>query len=129
MRTKALTIRPPWAQLIIMGVKDVENRSWKTDYRGPIAIHMGTQVSVEHLEMASATLEHIGIDLMGALFDPRSFPAGHVLGTVELVDCVKDSSSPWAIADQWHWVLDRPQAFTPEPVKGKLGLWEYEWQS
>jgi len=34
-----LSVRPPWAQAIVAGVKDVENRSWKTRYRGPVLIH------------------------------------------------------------------------------------------
>ena len=37
MRT--LSIRNPWADLVAFGVKDVENRSWKTDYRGEFLIH------------------------------------------------------------------------------------------
>ena len=36
---KTLSIRNPWAYLIAYGVKDVENRSWKTDYRGELLIH------------------------------------------------------------------------------------------
>lgn len=36
---KALTIRQPWAQLIALGVKTIETRSWSTRYRGPLAIH------------------------------------------------------------------------------------------
>lgn len=38
---KALTIRQPWASLIALGVKTIETRSWRTNYRGPIAIHAG----------------------------------------------------------------------------------------
>ncbi len=40
---KALTIRQPWASLIAHGVKTIETRSWKTSYRGPIAIHAGAK--------------------------------------------------------------------------------------
>jgi hypothetical protein len=32
---KAISIRQPWAWLIVNSFKDVENRSWKTKYRGP----------------------------------------------------------------------------------------------
>ena len=38
---KALTIRQPWASLIAAGVKTIETRSWRTSYRGPLAIHAG----------------------------------------------------------------------------------------
>ena len=36
---KALSIKPPWAGLILAGIKDIENRTWKTAYRGPLLIH------------------------------------------------------------------------------------------
>ena len=38
---KALTIKEPWATLIIDGYKKYEFRSWKTNYRGKILIHAG----------------------------------------------------------------------------------------
>lgn len=38
---KALTIRQPWAHAIFHLGKDVENRSWRTRYRGPLLIHAG----------------------------------------------------------------------------------------
>jgi hypothetical protein len=36
---KALSIRQPWAWLIIAGIKDIENRRWATNHRGPILVH------------------------------------------------------------------------------------------
>lgn len=36
---KALSIRQPWAWLIVNGFKDIENRSWDTKYRGLVLIH------------------------------------------------------------------------------------------
>lgn len=38
-KMKALSIRPPWADLILSGQKDIENRTWRTNYRGPLLIH------------------------------------------------------------------------------------------
>ena len=38
---KVLTIKEPWATLIIEGYKKYEFRSWKTNYRGKILIHAG----------------------------------------------------------------------------------------
>jgi hypothetical protein len=37
---KALSIKQPWAQLIIMGAKDVENRNRRTNFRGRFAVHV-----------------------------------------------------------------------------------------
>lgn len=36
---KALTVKQPWAGLIIAGGKDIENRTWRTSYRGRVLIH------------------------------------------------------------------------------------------
>lgn len=36
---KALTVTQPWASLIAIGAKRIETRSWRSSYRGPLAIH------------------------------------------------------------------------------------------
>jgi hypothetical protein len=36
---KIISIRQPWASLIVSGIKDIENRTWPTRYRGPVLIH------------------------------------------------------------------------------------------
>lgn len=41
---KALTIHQPWASLLACGAKKYETRGWKTNYRGPIAIHASKAV-------------------------------------------------------------------------------------
>jgi len=37
----SLSIRQPWAWLIVQGHKPIENRTWPTTYRGPLLIHAG----------------------------------------------------------------------------------------
>jgi activating signal cointegrator 1 len=44
---KTLTIRQPWAELIAQGKKDIEVRTWKTNYRGKIAIHAGKVIDTD----------------------------------------------------------------------------------
>jgi hypothetical protein len=39
MKKKVLSVKQPYAAFICAGVKDVENRTWKTDYRGKLLIH------------------------------------------------------------------------------------------
>lgn len=121
---KALTIKQPWAELIIAGLKDVENRSRRTHFRGRFAVHAGLQ---------RADFEDLDLDGMPKrLRKPveqaweRHANPGRVLGTVELVDCVQTSASPWAIDGYWHWLLADPKPYTrPVPAKGQLGLWEW----
>ncbi len=38
---KVLTIKQPWATLIMQGDKRFEFRSWQTKYRGDLLIHAG----------------------------------------------------------------------------------------
>lgn len=38
---RAITLTQPWAQLVAVRAKQIETRSWRTDYRGPLAIHAG----------------------------------------------------------------------------------------
>jgi hypothetical protein len=47
---KVLTVRQPWASLIVAGIKNVENRSWRTKYRGKLGIHAGSHVDWDALD-------------------------------------------------------------------------------
>ncbi len=57
---KALTVRQPWASLIIAGYKDVENRSWTTSYRGRLAVHAGRTLDKEGLDEYADLVESLG---------------------------------------------------------------------
>ncbi len=116
---KALTIRQPWASLIMAGIKDVENRGWSTGYRGELAIYAGRAVD------RSALAAHAHLLSLEAPGDV--LPAGGVLGTVQLLDVVTDHQSPWAEAGSWNWILSDPEPFTaPVPAVGRLRLWNWE---
>jgi hypothetical protein len=47
----ALSVRQPWASMIISGMKTVELRSWPTNYRGWLWIHSGKKVDQEALDL------------------------------------------------------------------------------
>jgi hypothetical protein len=38
-KVKVLSVQSPFSWFIVYGLKDIENRSWKTNYRGKILIH------------------------------------------------------------------------------------------
>lgn len=110
-----LTLKQPWATLIIEGgskkipgVKDVENRTWRTKHRGPVVIHAGKGVDRD------AMTEH-------GFADP--LPKGEILGIVDLVDIVEDSQSPWAEEGLQHFVLVNPRPLERVAMKGELGLY------
>ncbi|MEV0821936.1 ASCH domain-containing protein [Nonomuraea rubra] len=113
MRMRMLTVRQPWAALLVAGIKDVENRSWGTPYRGRLLIHSGLKTDAEGFEL----MEKLGVTLDGPLL------RGMILGSVNLVEIRQDSSSPWARPGENHWLVsDARPSVTPRPAVGALGL-------
>jgi hypothetical protein len=113
---KALTVRQPWASLIVAGVKDVENRSRNTRHRGPLAIHVAQTRAADGSERGWQEFRRLNLDLQ----------LGEVIGVVDLYDVVRDSPSKWAIPDSFHWLLRHPRRVKPVPLRGRLGLWDMD---
>ncbi|PPI89218.1 ASCH domain-containing protein [Nocardia nova] len=117
---RALSVRRPWANLIIAGHKSVENRSWGTDHRGRLVIHAGKTWVPEGAALAAAE----GLDGFG---DRAGCPAG-ILGVVRLIDVhpAAGCCAPWGFQEPgtWHWVLADPKPLPePVPAPGRLGLY------
>lgn len=120
---KILTVKQPWASLIIHGGKDIENRQWWTGVRGRIGIHSSAKLETAECEDAIALLRAIhGKDAELPLVGRE---CGCIIGTIEIVDCVRQSDSPWFMGE-YGFVLRNPIAL-PEPIKvrGQLGWWDY----
>lgn len=108
---KALTVKQPWAWAILHAGKDIENRNWRTHYRGPLIIHAGAAM---HSEPLPRRLPRPA---------PAEFVMSALLGTVELVEIVENSRSRW-FGGPFGWVLKNPRPFRePVPCKGSLGIW------
>lgn len=126
---KTLSIKQPWASLIALGIKDIENRSWSTNFRGRIYIH-ASKVPVKGLwNNLNRKQVHEAIN-SNKIDNYTVLPYEAIIGTVEIVDVVRDYDSIWAEKNQYNWILKNPVLFdTPiENVKGKLLLWDYEKQ-
>ena len=120
---KCLSVRQPWAWLIIHGGKDVENRTWSTPYRGPLAIHASKRVTDQEFVSARLfALEH-------GVMTPRKTDLvyGAVIGTVDLVDCVGElfANSKWFFGP-FGFVLANPLPLAPLVVTGRLGLFDVD---
>ncbi len=116
--TKVLSIRQPWAWLIATGIKDIENRTWETNFRGTFLIHAGKTFDYEGYEWV--------ISEMGVALRARSqFEVGGIVGEAEIIDCVTSSNSPW-FSGPYGFVLRnaRPRRFTP--LSGKLGFFDVD---
>jgi hypothetical protein len=130
IRIPALSLWRPWPGLILRHGKNIENRGWSTQYRGPMWIHAAKPWS----DLDAEWLLERGIDPGQVEPWTPEHPKG-IVGLVDVVGvCNTWSSSlsyskdcecgPWAMPDQFHWQLADPRPL-PEPVPcpGRPGLW------
>ena len=125
---KVLTIKQPWATLIMEGYKRFEFRSWQTKYRGDLLIHAGKGVDREAVSRLKKYL-------------PEELPKGKILGKVKLIDCIKcdenfknkclqenkDVYAKSSFKENYAWQLEIEEVYKEQiDVKGQLGLWNYE---
>lgn len=123
---KVLTIREPWASLIVNGYKKYEFRSWKTNYRGKLLIHAGLTLEKEYAKKFE-------------MYD-LNYKFGYIIGEVTLVDCILVDDefndillniNPLVYGISTHtrryaWKLDNFILYDkPIKCRGKLGLWDY----
>lgn len=119
---RALTIKNPWAGLIALGIKDIENRTWPTQYRGKIYIHTSKVPDRRAALTKNQELEVLAAHRKKTF--SLEFPDSQIIGEVEIVDCIRNSKSVWAEPGAWHWVLARPILYDkPAPCKGALSFW------
>ena len=124
---KVLTIKQPWATLIVEGYKEYEFRSWKTNYRGKLLIHAG--LSIEKT-MEERFKEY-----------NLKYDRGAIIGEATITDCILvdedfnqklSDKNPLVYArsnhvEKYAWKLENRKKYDePIYIKGKLGLWNYE---
>lgn len=139
--TKALTLTQPWATLVALGIKTVETRSWRANYRGPLLIHAAKGWTSEDRSFA------VDLQVRGILptapdrskWSLQSYPLGAIVATATLFTAWRTSAVTSGIAplsrlekelgdygpDRWAWFLTDVVAL-PEPIpwRGALGLWD-----
>ena len=113
---KALSVRQPYSWAIIHGGKDVENRTWHSDFRGPVLIHAG-------LHWHEVGPEALARKMRMAV--PCDMPLGGIVGMVEIVDCVTRHPSRW-FEGPYGFVLRKPRALTFTPCPGHLGFYDVD---
>ena len=124
---KVLTVKEPWASLIINGYKKYEFRSWKTKYRGKILIHAGMTLEKDNAKR----FEEYNLE----------YYKGAIIGEATITDCILVDTkfneelrkiNPLVYAKSNHvetyaWKLENIKKYDkPIYIKGKLGLWNYE---
>ena len=130
---KVLSLTEPYATLIKMGIKTIETRSWKTNYRGELYIHASsTKIPKEYRN---------NLELM-ALVSKEELNYGNIIVKCRLTDCIKmDDEYINTIKEKdknnfitgvyesgrYAWILEDIEVLSsPIKVKGHLGIWNLE---
>lgn len=152
---KALSIKQPWAFLIAHGIKDIENRTWRTNFRGRIYIHASAKwfdgadnlyglFTPEQSEHLMSKLPFCP-DFKKEAKKPDKLIRSAIIGEVDIVDCFINYPSIWAeksegvtagytfyydedVKPVYNWVLANA-ALYDKPilnVKGRLSFWEFK---
>lgn len=124
---KVLTVKEPWASLIVNGYKKYEFRSWRTNYRGKILIHAGMSLEKKNVKR----FEKYNL----------KYEKGAIIGEAKLVDCIpvnEEFENKLFSIDKivygksehprkYAWKLENIKKYKdPIYVKGHLGLWNFE---
>ena len=132
---KTLTISQPFASLIATGDKWVENRTWKTDYRGPLAIHAGrgTQYLTGKQLRDFPTGAIVAVATLWGCLDIRAvkhYAAGGDIEDPELFagfgrnELVRIANHEHSEGPFGFLLRDIYRLETPVDAVGKLGFWE-----
>jgi hypothetical protein len=150
---RGLTLTQPWATLVAIGAKSIETRSWRSDYRGSIAIHaahgLGPVGGRQALFDLVTSQPFADVLLAAGVHREEQLARGAIVAVAELAYCVPTVSvlngshpgfgkpdSRWPLTDQerafgdyspgrFAWLLaDVRRLATPIPYRGALSLWQ-----
>ncbi|MFZ5955163.1 MAG: ASCH domain-containing protein [Nanoarchaeota archaeon] len=118
---KALSLKQPYAELIVAGKKKIELRNWNTKFRGRFLIH------------ASQKPDKVAMKNFGF----AKLPLGKIIGEAELADVKhyeseiehKKDADLHLANESWGnfgFVLKNPKRLNPMNAKGSLGFWEFK---
>jgi hypothetical protein len=118
---KTLSLKQPFAELVVSGRKTIELRKWNTKFRGEFLVHASKNPDKNSMEKFGFT----------------NLPCGFIVGKVKLVDVKKYHSDVEFENDkdkhlanknwgEFGFILEDAERFDKLiPAKGKLGFWDY----
>ena len=129
---KVLSLTEPYATLIKNGMKTIETRSWKTNYRGKLYIHASsTKIPKAYKDNK---------ELM-SLVDINNLNYGNIICMCDLVDCVemtdefindikRNKKNEYLTGvysnGRYAWIFNNIEILdNPIKAKGHLGIWNY----
>jgi len=143
---KCLSLRQPWAHLVLFHGKSIENRRWNTSFRGEFLIHASTSMSNgDYRDAEACAIEALSWTDADCTAFKRDFEArgqfGGIVGRARLVDVVKPwvadlprgeerasrfyppAVNPrWHIRDQYGFILADVATVPFVPFKGRLSF-------
>lgn len=118
---KALSLKQPWAELVVSGKKTIETRTWNTTFRGKFLIHASSQPNQEAMRAHGFS----------------ELPTGCIVGEAELVGVkTYDDKTTWDADEPKHlarsawtkkrygYLLRNVKRLEPKPYKGALNFFE-----
>lgn len=128
---KVLSIKEPYASLVMNKKKTIETRSWKTNYRGELYIHAS---------QSTIPKEYLQREGLKELIEDINMNYGHIICKCQLSDCIsmseeyiekikKENPEEFICGvyeiGRYAWILEDIEIITPIKAKGKLGIWNY----
>ena len=121
-----LSVRQPWAWAIIYGGKEIENRTWETQYRGRLWIHASSRELADDVELVTKLVAKGWRRAPARAVEHyrETGARGAIIGSVTLVDIYRDDEPVgWWAQGPVCWRLVDPMPCDPWTMPGRLGLW------
>ena len=120
---KTLSLKQPWAELILQGKKKIEIRKWNTKFRGEFLIHASKNADQEAMEKFG--------------FSDNSLPCGFIVGKAKLIDVknykdtgdFEEDKKLHLASEEWGsygFILEDVEKVEPVAARGALGFWEFK---
>jgi hypothetical protein len=123
---KALSIRQPWAWLIVNGYKTIENRTWPTKFRGRVLIHASKGMTHDEYDDVEDYLMFSESTAIQAIRLPAftALDRGGIVGVATITDCIPSARrySSWHMEDQFGFEMCDAKPIPFVECKGALGF-------
>lgn len=118
---KVLSLKQPWAELILQGKKKIELRKWNTNFRGEFLIHASKVPDKKNM----------------VKFGFKELPLGCIVGKAKLISVKKYTNTKEFNKDRrlhlatsgwgkYGFILTNVKRIKSIPAKGNLGFWEFK---
>lgn len=128
--THYISLRQPWASLLVGGAKRIETRGWPTRFRGLLAVHAGKTFGLDEVSACHRPVFGQALDRLG-FAKPSMLPLGAVIGWVEIVDCLRMTAEPHGRRLDGLFSVNEidpdPRLTTREEAFGNYEPFRYAW--